>query len=189
MKVNADNKILGNFDLLGIPGPAWRSQIEVTFDIDANGIVNVSAKDKATGKENSVAITSSGGLSDAQVEQMVQDAESHAEDDKKRKETIDAKNEADTLIYSADKNIQEHGANLPQEIKDEIQNAQMALRTAMEGDDLDALKEKIGDLQKAVMKIGEALSKGAGSGGASESGEGTTTDGEATEEKKEEEAK
>merc|ERR1712159_25573 len=185
----ADNKILGNFDLMGIPpAPRGVPQIEVTFDIDANGIVNVSAKDKATGKEQAVAITSSGGLSDAQVEQMVQDAESHAEDDKKRKETIDAKNEADTLIYSADKNIQEHGANLPQEIKDEIQNAQMALRTAMEGDDLDALKEKIGDLQKAVMKIGEALSKGAGSGGASESGEGTTTDGEATEEKKEEEA-
>merc|ERR1711991_733511 len=186
----ADNKSLGEFDLMGIPpAPRGVPQIEVTFDIDANGIVNVSAKDKATGKENSVAITSSGGLSDAQVEQMVQDAESHAEDDKKRKETIDAKNEADTLIYSADKNIQEHGANLPQEIKDEIQNDQMALRTAMEGDDLDALKEKIGDLQKAVMKIGEALSKGAGSGGASESGEGTTTDGEATEEKKEEEAK
>merc|ERR1711871_1455752 len=98
----ADNKILGNFDLMGIPpAPRGVPQIEVTFDIDANGIVNVSAKDKATGKENSVAITSSGGLSDAQVEQMVQDAESHAEDDKKRKETIDAKNEADTLIYSA----------------------------------------------------------------------------------------
>merc|ERR1711991_364773 len=104
----ADNKLLGNFDLMGIPpAPRGVPQIEVTFDIDANGIVNVSAKDKATGKENSVAITSSGGLSDAQVEQMVQDAESHAEDDKKRKETIDAKNEADTLIYSADKNIQE----------------------------------------------------------------------------------
>ena len=171
------------------PAPRGVPQIEVTFDIDANGIVNVSAKDKATGKENSVAITSSGGLSDAQVEQMVRDAESHAEDDKKRKEMIDAKNEADTLIYSADKNIQEHGANLPQEIKDEIQNAQMALRTAMEGDDNEALKEKIGDLQKAVMKIGEALSKGASSGGASESGEGTTTEGEATEEKKSEEAK
>merc|ERR1712072_158067 len=186
----ADNKILGNFDLMGIPpAPRGVPQIEVTFDIDANGIVNVSAKDKATGKENSVAITSSGGLSDAQVEQMVQDAESHAEDDKKRKEMIDARNEADTLIYSADKSTQEHGANLPQEIKVEIQSAQMALRTAMEGDDLDAMKEKIGDLQKAVMKIGEALSKGTGSGGASESGEGTTTDGEATEEKKEEEAK
>jgi len=183
----ADNKILGNFDLMGIPpAPRGVPQIEVTFDIDANGIVNVSAKDKATGKENSVAITSSGGLSDAQVEQMVRDAESHAEDDKKRKEMIDAKNEADTLIYSADKNIQEHGANLPQEIKDEIQNAQMALRTAMEGDDSEALKEKIADLQKAVMKIGEALSKGASSGGAADSGEGTTTDGEATEEKKEE---
>merc|ERR1712072_1233320 len=185
-----DNKNLGQFDLMGIPpAPRGVPQIEVTFDIDANGIVNVSAKDKATGKENSVAITSSGGLSDSQVEQMVKDAESHAEEDKKRKEMIDARNEADTLIYSADKSTQEHGANLPQEIKVEIQSAQMALRTAMEGDDLDALKEKIGDLQKAVMKIGEALSKGAGSGGASESGEGTTTDGEATEEKKEEEAK
>merc|ERR1719409_664562 len=186
----ADNKILGNFDLMGIPpAPRGVPQIEVTFDIDANGIVNVSAKDKATGKENSVAITSSGGLSDAQVEQMVQDAESHADGGMPRLLVQPFFRQPDTLIYSADKNIQEHGANLPQEIKDEIQNAQMALRTAMEGDDLDALKEKIGDLQKAVMKIGEALSKGAGSGGASESGEGTTTDGEATEEKKEEEAK
>jgi molecular chaperone DnaK len=149
--------------------------------------VNVSAKDKATGKENSVAITSSGGLSDAQVEQMVRDAESHAGEDKKRKEMIDGRNEADTLLYSADKNIQEHGANLPQEIKDEIQNAQMNLRTAMEGDKIDELKEKVSELQKAVMKIGEALNKAKGND--AQSSEGTTTDGEATEDEKKTDAK
>merc|ERR1712100_701528 len=157
------------------------------FDIDANGIVNVSAKDKPRVKK--IQSPSPAPVVFPTLKSNKWFKMPNLTPKTIKKEKIDAKNEADTLIYSADKNIQEHGANLPQEIKDEIQNAQMALRTAMEGDDLDALKEKIGDLQKAVMKIGEALSKGAGSGGASESGEGTTTDGEATEEKKEEEAK
>lgn len=118
---------------------------------------------------------------------MVRDAESHAGEDKKRKEMIDGRNEADTLLYSADKNIQEHGANLPQEIKDEIQNAQMNLRTAMEGDKIDELKEKVSELQKAVMKIGEALNKAKGND--AQSSEGTTTDGEATEDEKKTDAK
>merc|ERR1712100_949754 len=161
----ADNKILGNIDLMGIPpAPRGVPQIEVTFDIDANGIVNVSAKDKATGKEQQITIQSSGGLSDAQVEQMVREAEAHADDDKKRKETIDAKNEADTLIYSADKNIQEHQANLPAEVVDAIKAAQVDLRTAVQSENLEQVREKINELQQAVTKIGEALNKGAGGG-------------------------
>jgi len=179
----ADNKMLGNFDLMGIPpAPRGSPQIEVTFDIDANGIVNVSARDKATGKEQQITIQSSGGLSDAQVEQMVRDAEAHADADKNRKELIEAKNEADTLIYSADKNLSEHGANLPTEVKDAITAAQAELRTAVESENLEQVKEKINELQQAVMKIGEAINKGAGGAAA---GEGATYEGE--EVKKEEE--
>uniref|UniRef100_A0A7S0ILD6 Uncharacterized protein n=1 Tax=Micromonas pusilla TaxID=38833 RepID=A0A7S0ILD6_MICPS len=161
----ADNKMLGNFDLMGIPpAPRGVPQIEVTFDIDANGIVNVSAKDKATSKEQQITIQSSGGLSDAQVEQMVREAEAHADADKNRKELIEAKNEADTLLYSADKNISEHQANLPAEVVDAIKAAQVDLRTAVESENLEQVREKINELQQAVMKIGEALNKGAGGG-------------------------
>jgi L1 cell adhesion molecule like protein len=173
----ADNKILGNFDLMGIPpAPRGSPQIEVTFDIDANGIVNVSARDKATNKEQQITIASSGGLSDAQVEQMVRDAEAHADADKNRKELIEAKNEADTLIYSADKNLAEHGANLAQDVKDQITAAQADLRAAVEAENLEQVREKINDLQQAVMKIGESLNKGAAGGGAG--GEGATYEGE-----------
>jgi L1 cell adhesion molecule like protein len=175
----ADNKILGQFDLVGVPpAPRGVPQIEVTFDIDANGIVNVSAKDKATGKEQKVTIQSSGGLSDSQVEQMVRDAEAHAESDKKRKELIELKNEADTLIYSADKNLSEHGAKLPQDVKDAITNAQAELRSSTEGDDasVENVREKINALQQAVMKIGEALNAGGASSGAAS--EGNTYEGE-----------
>ena len=165
----ADNKMLGNFDLMGIPpAPRGVPQIEVTFDIDANGIVNVSAKDKATGKEQQITIQSSGGLSDAQVEQMVREAEAHADADKNRKELIEAKNEADTLLYSADKNISEHQANLPAEVVDAIKAAQVDLRTAVESENLEQVREKINGLQQAVMKIGEALNKGAGAGAGAE---------------------
>ena len=162
----ADNKILGNFDLMGIPpAPRGSPQIEVTFDIDANGIVNVSARDKATNKEQQITIQSSGGLSDSQVEQMVRDAEAHADADKTRKELIEAKNEADTLLYSADKNLSEHGANLPTDVKDAITGAQADLRSALEAENLEEVKAKIEALQQAVMKIGEALNKNAGGGG------------------------
>ena len=162
----ADNKILGNFDLMGIPpAPRGSPQIEVTFDIDANGIVNVSARDKATNKEQQITIESSGGLSDSQVEQMVRDAEAHADADKTRKELIEAKNEADTLLYSADKNLSEHGANLPTDVKDAITGAQADLRSALEAENLEEVKAKIEALQQAVMKIGEALNKNAGGGG------------------------
>ena len=181
----ADNKTLGQFDLVGIPpAPRGVPQIEVTFDIDANGIVNVSAKDKATNKEQKVTIQSSGGLSDADIEQMVRDAESHAESDKQRKELIEVRNEADTLIYSADKNLSEHGAKLPQDVKDAITNAQAEVRSAAEGDDLAKLREAINGLQQAVMKIGEALNAGGAASGAAS--EGNTYEGETVSEEKKE---
>jgi L1 cell adhesion molecule like protein len=183
----ADNKILGNFDLMGIPpAPRGSPQIEVTFDIDANGIVNVSARDKATNKEQQITIQSSGGLSDAQVEQMVRDAEAHADADKTRKELIEAKNEADTLLYSADKNLSEHGANLPTDVKDAITGAQADLRSALEAENLEEVKAKIEALQQAVMKIGEALNKNAGGAAA---GEGATYEGEEVKEEEKEEQK
>ena len=183
----ADNKMLGNFDLMGIPpAPRGVPQIEVTFDIDANGIVNVSAKDKATGKEQQITIQSSGGLSDAQVEQMVREAEAHADADKNRKELIEAKNEADTLLYSADKNISEHQANLPAEVVDAIKAAQVDLRTAVESEDLEQVREKINGLQQAVMKIGEALNKGAGAGAGAGAEEPKADDAGEEGEKKEE---
>jgi len=183
----ADNKTLGNFDLMGIPpAPRGVPQIEVTFDIDANGIVNVSAKDKATGKEQQITIQSSGGLSDAQVEQMVREAEAHADADKTRKELIEAKNEADTLLYSADKNISEHQANLPAEVVDAIKAAQVDLRTAVESEDLEQVREKINGLQQAVMKIGEALNKGAGAGAGAGAEEPKADDAGEEGEKKEE---
>ena len=119
----ADNKMLGNFDLVGIPpAPRGMPQIEVTFDIDANGIVNVSAKDKATNKEQKIKIQASGGLSDSDIENMVKDAESHAEEDKKKKESIDARNQADALVYSTEKSMKEHGEKLPAEDKEKIES-------------------------------------------------------------------
>ena len=182
----ADNKILGNFDLMGIPpAPRGSPQIEVTFDIDANGIVNVSARDKATNKEQQITIQSSGGLSDSQVEQMVRDAEAHADADKNRKELIEAKNEADTLIYSADKNLSEHGSSLPSEVTDAIKGAQSDLRTALEQENLEEVKAKIEALQQAVMKIGESLNKGAGGAAA----DGATYEGEEVKKEEEEEQK
>ena len=182
----ADNKILGNFDLMGIPpAPRGSPQIEVTFDIDANGIVNVSARDKATNKEQQITIQSSGGLSDSQVEQMVRDAEAHADADKNRKELIEAKNEAATLIYPADKNLSEHGSSLPSEVTDTIKGAQSDLRTALEQENLEEVKAKIEALQQAVMKIGESLNKGAGGAAA----DGATYEGEEVKKEEEEEQK
>merc|ERR1712178_521181 len=120
----ADNKMLGNFDLVGVPpAPRGVPQIEVTFDIDANGIVNVSAKDKATNKEQQITIQSSGGLSDADIDQMVRDAESFAAADKAKKELIDAKNEADTLLYSSERSLNEHKDKLPADVVSQIQEA------------------------------------------------------------------
>ncbi|CAM6005409.1 unnamed protein product [Sphagnum balticum] len=156
----ADNKILGQFDLVGIPpSPRGVPQIEVTFDIDANGIVNVSARDKATGKEQAITIQSSGGLSEADIQKMVRDAELHSQKDQERKQAIDAKNEADTTIYSVEKSLAEHKEKLPQDVIDNITNAVADLKKSMESENVEDIKQKITAAQTASMKIGEALMK------------------------------
>ena len=154
----ADNKLLGQFDLVGIPpAPRGVPQVEVTFDIDANGIVNVSAKDKATNKEQQIRIQASGGLSDADIEQMVKDAEENAETDKKRREVVDVKNQADGTVHAAEKTLAEFGDKITAEDKAAIEADLEALKAAMEGDDVDAIKAKMEALQKTSMKLGEAM--------------------------------
>ena len=156
----ADNKLLGEFNLEGIPpAPRGMPQIEVTFDIDANGIVNVGAKDKATGKEQAIRIQASGGLSDADIEQMVKDAEMHAADDRARKEAVETRNQADSLIYTTEKNLAEYGDKVPAEEKAGIEEAIAALRTAMEGEDVEDIGAKSETLAQAAMKLGEAMYK------------------------------
>ena len=156
----ADNKMLGQFDLVGIPSaPRGVPQVEVTFDIDANGIVNVSAKDKGTGKEQQIRIQASGGLSDADIEQMVKDAEANAETDKKRREVVEAKNQAESLVHSTESSLKEHGDKVSPEIKAEIEAAIADTKTALEGDDPEAIKEKAAALAQASMKLGEAMYK------------------------------
>jgi molecular chaperone DnaK len=158
----ADNKMLGNFDLVGIPpAPRGMPQIEVTFDIDANGIVNVSAKDKATNKEQKIKIQASGGLSDSDIDNMVKDAESHAEEDKKKKESIDARNQADALVYSTEKSMKEHGDKLPQEDKDKIDLAVKDLKDVLanESASSEEISAKVEPLNNAAMKLGEMMYK------------------------------
>lgn len=153
-----DNNMLGQFDLMGIPpSPRGVPQIEVTFDIDANGIVHVFAKDKATGKEQSITIQSSGGLSEQQIQSMVNDAEKYSAADKDRKAAIDARNEADALIYSTEKSVAEYKDRLPQNVVDEINNGIAELRATMEGESAEDIKAKLAALQQAAMKIGEHL--------------------------------
>ena len=156
----SDNKLLGQFDLVGIP-PSSRGtpQIDVTFDIDANGIVNVSAKDKATGKEQKIRIQASGGLSDEDIEKMVQEAETHAEDDKIRRESIEAKNNASALIHSTEKNLEEHGEKIPETDRTEIEGAVQALKDVLESEDTDEIKSKSEALMQVAMKLGEAMYK------------------------------
>ena len=169
----ADNKLLGQFELVGIPpAPRGVPQIEVTFDIDANGIVNVSAKDKATSKEQQITIQSSGGLSESDIEKMVKDAELYAQKDKERKNLIDARNEADSTIYSTEKSLTEYKDKVPSDTVESIQSAIKDLRGVMDSEDADVIKEKVSALQVAAMKIGEALSKQ--SGESSESNEQAT---------------
>ncbi|MCG8544586.1 MAG: molecular chaperone DnaK [Alphaproteobacteria bacterium] len=154
----ADNKVLGQFDLVGIPpAPRGVPQIEVTFDIDANGIVNVSAKDKATGKEQQIRIQASGGLSDNDIDQMVKDAEAHAEDDKKRREVVEARNVADSLIYSTEKSLGEYGDKVSTEDKEAIETELAALKSAIEKEDADEIKAKTESLSQVSMKLGEAM--------------------------------
>ena len=163
----ADNKSLGRFDLQGIPpAPRGVPQIEVTFDIDANGIVSVTAKDKATGKEQQIRIQASGGLSDADIQKMVEEAESHAAEDKKRREVVEAKNQGDALIHSTEKAMSEHGDKVGPEEKTAIEAGIAALKTALSGDDAEDIKEKTNTLAQASMKLGEAMYKAQQSEGA-----------------------
>ena len=158
----ADNKMLGNFDLVGIPpAPRGMPQIEVTFDIDANGIVNVSAKDKATNKEQKIKIQASGGLSDDDIDKMVKDAESHAEDDKKRKESVETRNQADALVHSTESSMKEHGEKLPKEDKEKIESAVKELKDLLSNENADSeeIKKKVENLNNAAMKLGEMMYK------------------------------
>uniref|UniRef100_UPI00263458AD bifunctional pyr operon transcriptional regulator/uracil phosphoribosyltransferase PyrR n=1 Tax=uncultured Bradyrhizobium sp. TaxID=199684 RepID=UPI00263458AD len=156
----ADNKMLGQFDLMGIPpAPRGMPQIEVTFDIDANGIVNVSAKDKATGKEQQIRIQASGGLSEADIDKMVKDAEVNAAEDKKRREAVDAKNHADGLVHSTEKALAEHGSKIADTERRAIEDAVSDLKEALKGDDAEAIKAKTNTLAQASMKLGEAMYK------------------------------
>ncbi len=154
----ADNKVLGQFDLVGIPpAPRGVPQVEVTFDIDANGIVNVSAKDKGTGKEQQIRIQASGGLADSDIERMVSEAEQFAEEDKKRRAAAEAKNNAESLIHSTEKQLAEHGDKVSADVKDEIEKALGEAKTAVEGGDTDDIQQKTAALTQAAMKLGQAM--------------------------------
>ncbi|MPZ58622.1 MAG: molecular chaperone DnaK [Rhizobiales bacterium] len=169
----ADNKMLGQFDLVGIPpAPRGVPQVEVTFDIDANGIVNVSAKDKATGKEQQIRIQASGGLSEADIEKMVKDAEAHAEEDKKRKAQVEAKNHAEALLHSTEKALAEHGSKVGEGERTAIENAIADLKEALKSDDAEAINAKANTLAQASMKLGEAMYRQAegGQGGDDDAG-------------------
>ena len=156
----ADNKLLGNFDLVGIPpAPRGVPQIEVTFDIDANGIVSVAAKDKGTGKEQVIKIQASGGLNDSDIDQMVQDAEKFAEEDKKRRAAAEARNQADSLVHATEKQLEENGDKIDAETKTAVEEALAATKTALEGDDADDINAKAQELTQVAMKMGEQIYK------------------------------
>jgi molecular chaperone DnaK len=164
----ADNKLLGQFDLVGIPGaPRGVPQIEVTFDIDANGIVSVSARDKGMNKEQKITIQASGGLSDADIEKMVKEAEENAEADKERRELAEARNQADSLIHQTEKSLGEVGDKVSEEEKQTVQTALDELKAVKDGEDLDAIKSRTEALAQASMKLGEALYQQSGEGDAS----------------------
>ena len=156
----SDNKILGNFELIGIPpAPRGTPQIEVTFDIDANGIVNVSAKDKGTGKEQKIQIQASGGLSEEEIQKMVKEAEANKEADKKKRESVDARNQADSLIFSTEKSLKEHGDKISEDEKKAIESGITELKKSLEGTDAEDIKKKTQNLIQASMKLGEAVYK------------------------------
>jgi len=181
----ADNKMLGQFDLVGIPpAPRGVPQIEVAFDIDANGIVNVNAKDKATAKEQQIRIQASGGLSDSEIQKMVKDAEAHAEEDKKRKAAVEAKNHAEALVHSTEKALAEHGAKVGDGERRAIETALSDLKEALKGEDAGAITAKMNTLAQASMKLGEAMykqSEGAAGGGPGDSKKDDVVDAEFTE--------
>jgi molecular chaperone DnaK len=169
----AGNKTLGRFELVGIPpAPRGVPQIEVTFDIDANGIVNVSAKDQATGKEQSIQITASSGLSEEEIENLVKDAELHAEDDKKKKELVEARNQADALIYNTEKSIKDLGDKVDEETKKNVEDAVEPLKKAMEGEDTEEIKRLSEALTQASHKLAEAMYQQASQDGAQQAGPG-----------------
>ena len=178
-----DNRTLGRFHLIGLPpAPRGVPQIEVTFDIDANGIVNVSARDKGTGKEQQIRIQASGGLSEADIQKMVKDAEAHAEEDKKRKAQVEAKNHAEALVHSTEKALAEHGSKVGEGERRAIENALADLKEALKGSDAEAITAKTNALAQASMKLGEAMYKQAaeqqagGGGDAGASGDGKKED-------------
>lgn len=178
----ADNKLLGQFDLVGLPpAPRGMPQVEVTFDIDANGIVNVSAKDKATGKEQQIRIQASGGLSDADIQRMVKEAESNAAEDKKRRELVETRNQADGLLHSTERSVTEHGDKIGADEKAKIETAMADLKTALEGTDAETIRTKTQGLAEAAMKLGEIMYKAAqaeaGNAGAEGAPEGGSADG------------
>lgn len=179
----ADNKVLGQFDLVGIPpAPRGVPQIEVTFDIDANGIVNVSAKDKGTGKEQQIRIQASGGLSDADIDNMVKQAEQFAEDDKKRRAAAEAKNNAESLVHSTEKQLAEHGDKVSPEVKAEIEAAIAETKTAIEGGDPDTMTTKTNALTQSAMKLGQAIYESQQGAGATETQADTAANGQASDE-------
>ena len=159
----ADNKLIGNFDLVGIPpAPRGVPQVEVSFDIDANGIVNVSAKDLGTGKQQKITITASNNLNKDEIEKMKKEAEVHAADDEKRKETAELKNQADTLAFATEKTISEYGDKIEKATKEDIEAKLKSLKEAISKDDLAKLKSAVEDLSKAVQKVGADIYKQAG---------------------------
>jgi molecular chaperone DnaK len=166
--------MLGQFDLVGIPpAPRGVPQIEVTFDIDANGIVNVSAKDKGTGKEQQIRIQASGGLSESDIEKMVKDAEEHAAEDKERRALVEAKNQGEALIHSTEKSLADYGSKVSAADKSAIETAITELRAALEGEDTDGIKQKTNALAQSAMKLGEAMYQ-ASQAGADGGGDGGT---------------
>jgi molecular chaperone DnaK len=176
----ADNKLLGQFDLVGIPpAPRGVPQIEVTFDIDANGIVNVSAKDKASGKEQTIRIQASGGLSEADIQRMVREAEAHADEDRRRKELVEARNEADAAAYTAEKSLKDAEARAPAHLKQQIEQAVASVKAAVAGEDVGRIRQATDQLRQATMRLGEALNRAAsgGSSGASAGSSGAAAPG------------
>jgi molecular chaperone DnaK len=175
----ADNKQLGNFDLTGLPAaPRGVPQIEVTFDIDANGIVSVQAKDKATGKEQQIRITASGGLSEADIQRMVQEAEANAEADKKRREFVETRNSAEAMVHQVEKNLKENEAQISAQDKGEAEAAIAATRSALEGQDAEAVKQANERLGQVAMRIGEAMYKAQQAAGEQKPAEGAAPGGE-----------
>jgi molecular chaperone DnaK len=174
-----DNRTLGRFHLVGIPpAPRGVPQIDVTFDVDANGIVNVSAKDRATGKEQKITITASSGLSKAEVERLVKEAQSHADEDQKRRALIDARNEADALAYSVEKTVADNTALVPVSMRSRVESAIADVRKAVQGEDAQAITRSVDELQRASQELAQAVSQAQARGSAAGRGPSDVAEGE-----------